>query len=152
MFSHLGTENSQKNSRRSRLRCRVIYLYSLPPPLRAILPNLDGMIVVHTSRLIRWSIIQYCVLLIRIFTVYSQESPSNSVDSPRIIIGTAKACFEALIRIYHRQHGFDIYNDALPLRTRQLRCAKGLRSQGRNMLLCRAIFNQFRVVVEDADI
>ncbi|KAK9800140.1 hypothetical protein SCARD494_01933 [Seiridium cardinale] len=102
---------------------------------------------------------------------------SPSVPSPKDIVGRAKACFETLLRMYYIRHGFEAYDYALfqylaqlafsalrdsaavstdveqkELQSTQLLCAKGLWDQGKNTLICQAIFSQFRYMLKDSEV
>lgn len=113
--------------------------------------------------------IQYYAVMISIFEPHKSSDTAFSPDSPIDIISTAKACFETLLRLYHLRHGFDTFDFALlqylpqlafsslrdaemasseteqeALYSTQLLCAKGLWDQGKNMMMCQAIFDKFR--------
>ncbi|KAK9420218.1 hypothetical protein SUNI508_06747 [Seiridium unicorne] len=121
---------------------------------------------------------QYFELLISIFDPHKDVvDTSPSVASPKDIIGRAKACFETLLRMYYIRHGFEAYDYALfqylaqlafsalrdsaavstnverkELQSTQLLCAKGLWDQGKNVLICQAIFSQFRYLLKDSEV
>lgn len=115
--------------------------------------------------------------MISIFEPHNDVNTPDSIESPRDIIATAKACFETLLRMYYLRHGFESYDYALlqylpqlafsslrdvenvslgveqvALQSTQLLSAKGLWDQGRNMLICKAIFSHFRNSLNDPEL
>ncbi|KAI1759115.1 hypothetical protein GGR53DRAFT_524115 [Hypoxylon sp. FL1150] len=143
-------------------RSRLLAWYdSLPGPLQARNIALPCHLKIH---------IHYHVLLIGLFEPFVQMGFIHTEANPSTIVSHSKACFETLMRVYYRRHGFQSLDVTLvqflhllgfgalkdyssaekgtaaseAIRSTLMLCAKGLWEQGQNYYLSEAIFRMFR--------